>query len=211
MMDMAIDGPRAKRSEWVKVAFFVLTPAALITALITALWMWLHEMGAVEWGGSELFAMVVGLQLVTFGVIAAGLRASAHLLEADLADDLRQQGRAVLLGAGALVAAGSSLILLSLAGPRGLVPPAVALSSVLLLHAVIAVLLVVRWRLLDELGRTMAKESAYLAFNGVSLVGGGWAILAHLGFVPGPAPLDWLTMFQAAAWAAGIKEVVRRG
>ncbi len=46
------------------------------------------------------------------------LRASAGFLpDADDADELRRQGHALLLGAGALIASGSSLILLSLAGP----------------------------------------------------------------------------------------------
>src|SRR5215469_562436 len=69
-------------------------------------------------------AVVVGMLHVSFGLTAACVRASARFIyDTDESDELRRQGRALLLGAGALVAVGSSLILLSLAGPGHLVPP----------------------------------------------------------------------------------------
>src|SRR5215467_8913211 len=75
-------------------------------------------------GGTESLAGVVGMLHISFGLTAAAMRASARFIyDTDESDELRRQGRALLLGAGALIAAGSSLILLSLAGPGRLVPP----------------------------------------------------------------------------------------
>ena len=41
-------------------------------------------------------------------------------------------------------------------------------------------------------------------------VGGGWAMLAHLGYVPAPAPLDWLTMLTLLMFAASFIALGRR-
>ncbi len=163
-------------------------------------------------GASEWFAVVVGLSLISFGVTAAAVRASASFLtDPEDADDLREQGRALLLGAGALIAAGASLILLSLSGPGRLVSPALGLAAVLFLNILATILVKMRWRLLDEMNRAVAHEAGYLAFGWLSTIGGTWATLAHLGYVAGPAPLDWLTMFSGFNFMAGLIALARRG
>ena len=68
--------------------------------------------------------------------------------------------------------------------------PAAALTGALVLIAVLMVLGIAVWRLSDELERTLSHEAATLAFYLILLLGGGWAMLAHLGFAPAPAPLD---------------------
>jgi hypothetical protein len=44
----------------------------------------------------------------------------------------------------------------------------------------------------------------------VLALGGGWAMLAHLGFVAAPAPLDWLTMFTILMFVAAFIAAGRR-
>jgi hypothetical protein len=149
---------------------------------------------------------------VSFGLTAAAVRASARFIDdTDESDELRRQGRALQLGAGALVAAGSSLILLSLAGPGRLVPPTSGLVVVMLLTILATVLVNLRLRLLDELDRAVAQESGYLAFVWFSMAGGTWAILTHLGFVAAPTPLNWLTMIYGFSFVAGIIALAHRG
>jgi hypothetical protein len=213
MMKSATDGPRAKgRGERVKLAF-ILTAYVFLGALVILWGVTLGRTEEVQAGGlSEGSAMGVGLALIAFGLTAAAVRASARFLDdAEDAHDLRREGRALLLGAGALVAAGSSLILLSLAGPERLVPPACGLAGALLLNVLATVLVAARWRRLDELNRAVTRDAGSLAFGWFSAVGGTWATVAHLGFVVAPSPLDWVTMFSGFSFVAGLVAMARKG
>ena len=58
---------------------------------------------------------------------------------------------------------------------------------------------------------TAATETGNVAYYLILLVGGGWAILAHLDFAPPPAPLDWLTMLFGLALVASFVASGRRG
>jgi hypothetical protein len=173
----------------------------------------LGETSEVQAGdSSENWARIVGLAVIGFGLIAAGLGACANYLDdSEEAVDLRQERRALLLGAGALVSSGASLILLSLAGPGRLVPAAVGLSGALLLNVCATLLVAIRWRRLDELNRGVARDAGYLAFTCSLWVGGTWAMLAHLDFVSAPASLDWLTMFHGFSFVAGLVAAGRKG
>lgn len=206
-MDKATDRPGAySHTDRVRFAFFF-----ALNVPFWALMLWaIVALG--DTGASEVLAVAVGMMHVSFGLTAAAVRASARFLDdAEEAEEVHREGRALLLGAGALVAAGSSLILLSLSGPGRLVPPAGGLAGALLLNALAWILVAVRSRRLDELSRVAEREAGSLAIGWLSLVGGTWAILAHLGFVPAPAPLDWLTMIWGFNFAAGIIAAARRG
>lgn len=182
-----------------------------------ALMLWgtviLGKTDTVKSGGvTGVLAVVVGMLHVSFGLTAAAMRASARFIyDRNESDELRRQGRGLLLGAAALVAAGSSLILLSLAGPGRLVPPTGGLVVVMLLAILATVLAAIRLRLLDELDRAVARESGYRAFAWLSMVGGTWAILTHLGFVAAPTPLNWLTMIYGFSFVTGIIALAHRG
>ena len=161
---------------------------------------------------SAKWARMVGVAVIGFGLIAAGLGACANYLDdSEEAFDLRQERYVLLLGAGALISSGASLILLSLAGPGRLVPAAVGLPGALLLTACATVLVAIRWRRLDELNRGVARDAGYLAFTCFFWVGGTWAMLAHLDLVSAPAPLDWLTMFHGFSFVAGLVAAGRKG
>jgi len=212
-MAMTSDGAGVNSHiAWIKVICLV---AANLPFWALMLWgtVTLGKIDAGRSGGvSERLAVVVGMLQVSFGLTAAAMRASAHFIgDTDESDELRRQGPALLLGAGALVAAGSSLILLSLAGPGRLVPPTVGLVVVMFLSVLATVLAAIRLRRLDELDRAVARESGYLAFEWFSTVGGTWAILTHLGFVVAPTPLNWLTMICGFSFVTGLVALARRG
>jgi hypothetical protein len=187
-----------------------------VIVVVSVLFFWVsrvrHNSGTVAGNASAFFAGVVGMLQISFGLVAAAVRASAAFQDdPEEADGLRREGLALLLGAGALISSGSALILLSLAGPVRVVPSAVGLAGWLSLYILAAVLVALRWRGLDELNRAAARESDRLAFKWMSLVGSAWAMLAHLDFVAAPSPLDWLTMLGGASFIASLVAAGRMG
>jgi hypothetical protein len=188
-------------------------PVAAVWALFFWLTGALHKSDGVNAGGaSAFFAGVVGMLNISFGLIAAAVRASATFQnDPEEFRELGREGRALLLGAGALISSGAALILLSLAGPGRLVPSGVGLAGWLLMYSLAAILVAVRRRWLDELNRAAAREADHLAFKWMSLVGGSWAMLAHLDFVSSPSPLDWLTMLGGFSFVAGLIAPGRMG
>lgn len=212
-MDMATDQPGTpSRNDLVKAAFILganLLSASVITSAIALL----TDADPFHPGDESAgWAALVGWLHVAFGSTAAALRASARFLnDAEDADDLRREGRALLLGAGALIAAGASLILLALAGQQSDLPPSTVLTIVLLLNALAWILVSVRFRLLDELNRAVTRDAGHLAITWLSLVGGTWAVMAHLGLARAPSPLDWLTMIGGFGFVAGLVALGRKG
>ena len=165
-------------------------------------------------GLSARIALFIGLGLLFFAVFGLLMLAAAHvygrLLTPEQGETLLENRRVTILSLIAVTAMGLTLILLSLAGPGGVVPPA-ALAGMLVLIGVRITLSVAVWRRVDELSKTLSRETGHAAFYLVLGVGGGWAILAHLGFAPAPAPLDWLSLFTVILFAAGFISAGRRG
>ncbi|WP_306093217.1 hypothetical protein [Sphingomonas sp. DG1-23] len=176
----------------------------------------LARAGALEtMGVSEWVAAIMGSTLIVFaslGVLAvASAQGGAGFIDdAAAADDMRERGRLFLYSFVWMVACGLLLIVLALAGPEGVLSPATVLAGALVLIAVATLLSIAVWRLLDELGRTLSHEAGNMAFYLIILLGGGWAMLAHLGFVAGPAPLDWLSLFVALMFVASFIAAGRR-
>lgn len=123
---------------------------------------------------------------------------------------MRERGRLFLCSFTWTAALGLLLIVLGLAGPRGLLPPAAALAGALSLIAILTALGLAVWRLSDELGRTLSHEAGNMAFYLILVLGGGWSMLAHLGFVAAPAALEWLAMITVLLFAASFIAVARR-
>lgn len=170
-------------------------------------------------GGSELVAAAMGITLLFVGLMGIIGVARAHMgarfMDPDLADEMRERARLFLCSFTWVAACGLLFVVLSLAGPGGVLSQTTALASALALVAVLVVLGIATWRLSDELLRTLSYEGGNLAFYLIFALGGGWAILAHLGLVVTPAPLDWLTMltmFMLAGSfiAAGRRNLLRR-
>src|SRR5918994_4906766 len=124
----------ASHNARVKLAFQLAVHVPFWALVLLATWT-LGETAEFQGRGrSETWATLVGLAVIGFGLIAAGLGACAGFLDdSEEAEDLRRERRALLLGASALVSSGSSLILLSLSGPERLVPAPVGVSGALIL------------------------------------------------------------------------------
>ena len=161
---------------------------------------------------SEHWAMIVGFAEIGFGLIAAGFGACANYLdESEEGQDLRRERRALLLGAGALVSAGSALILICLTGADRFVSPVAGVTGALLLNLSAAILAAIRLRGMDELNRRVARDASHLALTSLIWFGGTWAVLAHVRFTPAPDALDWLTMLHGFSFIAGLAAAARRG
>jgi hypothetical protein len=106
---------------------------------------------------------------------------------------------------------GGALFALALAAPDGPLPQSGALAMGAGGLVTGAVLSIPIYRLSDELMRAVNLEAGAVSFGLVLLIGGSWAILAHLGYAPAPAPLDWLTLFYTLMLLASFIAVGRRG
>lgn len=176
----------------------------------------LRDAGSLgEIGPSVLVASAVGLFYVLLAImIGIGLpspRFGARYLNVEDADELRDQRRLLAYATAGLAAMGAALTLLALAGPGGILSPPLALAVVLVLLVPATLIAAAQWRLMDELARNLSQECSAMTCYLIMAIGGGWAMLAHLGFIPGPAPLDWLSMFYVLMLAAGFIASARRG
>lgn len=193
---------------------FAIGNAVAITACLLV--MWSFGTGAFgEAGASEAAALAVGAVFLIIGVfIAAGLANptfGARYLNVEDASDLREQRPLLWRSAGGMVSWGLALILLAAAGPSGPISPTTALSGTGALLVIGLAFTIAAWRVMDELMRRLSTEAGNISYYLIALAGGGWATLAHLGFVAAPAPLDWLTMLTGLVLAASFIVTARRG
>jgi hypothetical protein len=153
--------------------------------------------------------------LVAFGLLGLGLTAAAHaglgLQPRQQVESIVEQGRVLPYSCVVIAALGLTLVLLSLAGPGGVLSPGTALVGAVLLLGIATALSLAIWPRIDELSQTVSRETGNAAYYLIVVAGGGWAILAHLGFVPAPTPLDWLTMLIVIMFAASVIAAGRRG
>jgi hypothetical protein len=166
-------------------------------------------------GDSATIAALVG---VLYCVIALGILLGtakpglgARFLNVEDADELREQKQVLLRSGGAMLLWGAALMALALAGPEGPLPQGVALAvgaGGLLLGSLLSLLV---YRACDELMLAVNLEAGALSYGLVLLVVGMWAVLAHLGFIAAPQPLDLLTAFYVLVLVASFIAVGRRG
>ena len=193
---------------------FLIKDAAAVVAFLLVIW----GFSALPHGGMSASAWVaaaIGSTLVVVALLGMLVMVSAHahagiIDDEETAEDMRERGRVFFFSFLWVATYGLLLILLGLASPQGLLSPAIALAGALVLIAILAALTIAGWRLSDELGRTLTHESGNIAFYLILVFGGGWAVLAHLRFVPPPAPLDWLILFTVLMFAASIVAAGRR-
>lgn len=171
-------------------------------------------------GASRDIAGLVGVIYILVGLVvalgAAKPGVGAKLLNVEDADELREGRRMLSLSAVGMAALGAVLILLALAGPVGPLAPALSVGGAVLLLALATWVSVISQRLTDEMQRDLSRDAIAAAFNLMLLIGGGWALLAHTGYMAAPAPLDWLTMFAVSVllgtfWQAGRRGLMTRG
>lgn len=174
------------------------------------------EAGAFrEAGGSEVAAFTTGAVFLVIGLmICAGLanpNFGASYLNVEDAGELCDQRPILWRSAAAMAAWGLMLVVLAASQPSGPLSPAAALAAALSLFVISAWLTLATWRHMDELARRLSTESGNMSYYLVVLGGGGWAMLAHLGFVSAPAPLHWLTMITGLVLLASFIVAGRRG
>ena len=137
-------------------------------------------------------------------------KAGARYLNVEDEGELAEM-RAVLVNSCAAMALwGAALMALALAAPGPLAAPlalAIALGG-LLGGAMFAWR---SWKLSDELMAAVTTEANSLTALLAFAVLGGWGMLAHLGYIPGPQPLDLLTGLYALSLLATFVTVARRG
>lgn len=169
-------------------------------------------------GGLSLSATIAALVAVLYVVIGVGIvigtaspGLGARFLNVEDADELREQKKVMLCSGLSMLLWGVSLLALALAAPDGPVPQAAALlvgGGGLVIGLGLSVLV---YRASDELMAAVNLEAGAWSYGAVSLVVGLWAMLAHLGYVTGPAPLDLLSLFYVLVLAASFIVVGRRG
>jgi hypothetical protein len=135
----------------------------------------------------------------------------ARFLNVEDADELREQRRAFILSGVAMALWGAALLALALAAPDGPVPQQVALVIGIVGLAGGVVVAIRLNPLLDELMRAVNLETGALTYHLVLLLVGGWALLAHLGYVAGPQPIDLLSAFYVLVLLASFVVVGKRG
>jgi hypothetical protein len=196
------------------IAFLVLSALAIMIFL-SFRWLLVDHLSLQAIGVSAWVSLIFGLVLVAIAIMGLLTTAAAHarlgLVQPEHAELLLEQGRVLPYSLVVIAAMGLMLVLLSLAGPAGPLSPGVALAGVAVLLGIQAGLTLVIWPRIDELSQTLSRETGNAAYYLIVIVGGGWAILAHLGFAPAPTPLDWLTMLTVIMLAASLIAVGRRG
>ena len=196
------------------IAFLVMSALAIVIFL-SFRWLLVDKVSLQAIGVSAWVSLIFGLVLVAIAIIGLLTTASAHarfgMVQPEHAELLLEQGRVLPYSLVVIAAMGLMLVLLSLAGPAGPLSPGLALTGVAVLLGIQAGLTLMIWPRIDELSQTLSRETGNAAYYLIVIVGGGWAILAHLGFVPAPAPLDWLTMLTVIMLAASLIAAGRRG
>jgi hypothetical protein len=194
--------------------FLILSTLAIAAFLLARAWL-VDTVSLAAIGPSAAVALILGLALLAFGILGLGLAAAAHarlgLQPPEQVETIVEQGRVLPYSCVVIAAMGLMLVLLGLAGPGGLLSTGVALAGVLVLLAIQTGLSFAIWPRLDELSQALSRETGNAAYYLIVVLGGGWAILAHLGFVSAPAPLDWLTMLTVIMFAASVIAAGRRG
>lgn len=169
-------------------------------------------------GGLDESATIACLVGVLYAVTGFGMmigvaspQLGARFLNVEDADELREQKRMLGLSGIAMLLWGAGLIALALAAPAGPVPVPAALTiggGGLVIGTGLSIAV---YRACDELMRAINLEAGALAYGLVLFVVGFWSILAHVGIVAAPAPLDLLTLFYVLVLTASFIVVGRRG
>ena len=158
--------------------------------------------------------MVAVIYILMSALVLAGSSSpgvGAKILNVEDADEVREMQSQFVTSGAAMLVWGLALLGLALAAPVGPLAPPVALTigaGELLIGLVFAVK---GYRDADELMLTTQLEAGAITYGLVLLVVGGWAIGAHLGYAPAPAPLDLLTAFYVLVLAASFIAAARRG
>ena len=149
---------------------------------------------------------------VGFGAIAPG--AGAKFLNVEDADEILAERKSIGPGAVGCLLIGLMLMALALTPgggrPGALSPDAAVVIAAICVAGLIATSYWIRGRI-DEFNRQLGVESSALAMHASILLFGGWAALAHAGYVQWIAPLGLLAGFALLELGAIFWVVGKRG
>lgn len=216
MTDIELQNERADKKRRIRKTVFALAIGGAAGFLGALGMMSLADSGTIgTLDASAEIASLVGLvYLLTAVAILVGLaapKAGATFLNVEDADEIREQKAMLGYSATGMGAAGLALVVVALSGPDSLIDPAAALIVYAVLTVIALVVSLKSRRHQDELMRALGQECAGLGFYLLVFIGGTWALLAQLGYVAAPAPLDWLTMMWGLLLLAAFIVVGRRG
>ena len=152
---------------------------------------------------------VVTALLVLVGLISPNM--GANFLNVEDADEIREMRRLLTASGIALLGFGTVLAVAALAGPLEMIPSGAALTIALFGIGVAVVFTVRTASMSDELSRAVSKDAGELSYYLVFVVVGGWALLAALGYVQAPGPLDIMSMIWGLVLVASFWVCGRRG
>lgn len=149
--------------------------------------------------------------LLGLGVLIGALspRVGAVYLNVEDADELREERKLLAPSAISCLAMGAGLVVLALAPDRINSEFAATLFAIAMVIA-IALSRTIMGRA-DELMRDSMREGAAASFYLAFALLGGWAVLAHLGFVASPTMLTVVTLFYATTLLGSFWVTGRRG
>lgn len=138
-------------------------------------------------------------------------KAGSKVLNVEDEEEIREQRGMLLLSSYAMMLWGVALVLLALSGPEALIASGAAVVIAFVCYAAGMYFSYRSYALSDELMMAVNRESALWSFSLVFILLGGWAALAHAGFVAGPGPLDILSAFYVTSLIAAFIAAGRRG
>lgn len=212
-MTDAAKPPSTKRGKLILQAVFGAASGA--AGMMAVLWL-LDGQDLPKPGVSVIIAAGVAVIYILMGVLV-GLGAlfpgvGAKLLNVRDRDDLMDQ-RAMLIGSGfGCVLVGASMMLLVFATVAAAPIAAVTAFWLFVGTLVVTTIITVRqWPLYDELMRAVVQESTALFGYGGFVVLALWASAEAAGLVPGPGPLDLLSLVLGGYLVAAFIVIGRRG
>ena len=162
-----------------------------------------------------MLAIVTGLIYALIGLmVALGLaapRTGARFLNVEDADELREEGPKLRVGAVVCILAGVFLLVLAMADGGALIGREAALVIAGACLALIVLLTLVSRKRYDELTRQISLESSALTLHSSLVLLGGWAALAHLGYVEWLDPLALISALALLELIAIMVVSTRKG
>lgn len=166
-------------------------------------------------GTSGVIALSIGAIYIILGLVLlvalAAPKYGQNMLTGPDAQDLEDAKPLYFLQSVATLFMGGALIVLSLSGPGLWLTSTVGGLAFLAMMIAGIGLWVRSLPMMDELVRAASMDSVAWTYGFLLVIGGGWAAMAHLGIVAGPAMLDWLSLFWALSLVGSMIAATRRG
>jgi hypothetical protein len=211
------DGSAARRDKKRKFGKFMgsIIAGAFVGGVGTGVLLRQIDNGALgQVSGHHQAAMLVAMIYIVTGLfIAVGVikpSFGAKFLNVEDADEINEHRKMHGYSCVGMLCFGGILALAALVEPVD-IARGMALAACVALAAILVLVSWLQGGLADELMKAVSRQSAEMAFYLVLLVGGGWSVLAVLGFAPAPVPLDWLTMMSALLLLAAFGVCAARG